>query len=72
MAGKTQKKTPEVKPPENEIVFKCKLCGETKPLSELVVMRHYYPQLAACKKCARGTRAEAPAEEQKPAEEKTD
>jgi hypothetical protein len=37
-----------------EIVFTCKSCGETKPLSELVVIRHYFPQISACKICARG------------------
>jgi transcription elongation factor Elf1 len=58
MAGKTEKKSNETKT-ENEIIFKCKFCGESKPLSELVVMRHYYPQLAACKKCARGTKEAA-------------
>jgi hypothetical protein len=37
-----------------EIIFKCKFCGESKPLSELVVIRTFYPQLSACKVCARG------------------
>jgi transcription elongation factor Elf1 len=67
MAGKTEKKTVEVKK-ETEIVFKCKFCGETKPLSELVVMRHYYPQISACKKCARGTKDALPEEEKIPDE----
>ena len=38
-----------------EIKFKCNLCGKTKPLDELVVMRRYYPQLTACKECARSS-----------------
>ena len=38
-----------------DVVFKCPFCGETKPLKELVVMRHYYPQVPACRDCARGT-----------------
>ena len=67
MAGKTEKKTVEAKK-ESEIVFKCKFCGETKPLSELVVMRHYYPQISACKKCARGTKDTLPEEEKIPDE----
>jgi hypothetical protein len=61
MAGKTEKKSTETKT-ENEIIFKCKFCGESKPLSELVVMRHYYPQISACKKCARGTKETEEAE----------
>jgi transcription elongation factor Elf1 len=36
-----------------EIMFKCKFCGETKPLSEMVLMRQYFPQIAACKSCSR-------------------
>jgi hypothetical protein len=39
---------------EEEIVFKCKICGESKPLGDLVLIKHYYPQIAACKVCARG------------------
>ena len=65
MAGKTEKKSVETKT-ESEINFICKFCGESKPLSELVVMRHYYPQIAACKKCARGTKE--PAEEESTAD----
>ena len=65
MAGKAAKKTADkiqesVK--EKEIVFKCKFCGETKPISDLVVMRQYFPQMSACQVCARGVRdAEKPA-----------
>ena len=65
MAGKAAKKTAEktqepVK--EKEIVFKCKFCGETKPISDLVVMRQYFPQMSACQVCARGVRdSEKPA-----------
>jgi|WetSurMetagenome_2_1015567.scaffolds.fasta_scaffold604959_1 hypothetical protein len=36
------------------IVFTCKFCGETKPLSELVIIKNYFPQLSACNVCARG------------------
>jgi|WetSurMetagenome_2_1015567.scaffolds.fasta_scaffold192018_2 hypothetical protein len=38
----------------DEIIFKCKICGESKPLSDLVVIKHFYPQISACKVCARG------------------
>jgi transcription elongation factor Elf1 len=54
MAAKTEKsKSQPVQPEEKPLVFTCKFCGETKPLSELVIMRQYYPQLAACKDCSR-------------------
>ena len=44
------------------IMFKCKFCGESKPLDEMVILRYYYPILAACKECAKGPRAEAAVE----------
>jgi hypothetical protein len=47
-----EKTEPVVKDPE--IVFKCKFCGETKPLAELVIIRHYYPQLSSCRACSKG------------------
>jgi hypothetical protein len=43
-----------VNEPVKEIVFTCKFCGETKPYVELVVMRHYFPQIAVCQECAKG------------------
>jgi ribosome-binding protein aMBF1 (putative translation factor) len=39
-----------------EVMFKCKFCGKTKPLGELVVIRRFYPQMTACKDCAKETR----------------
>ncbi len=55
MPEKTKKKVAEPAK-EKEIVFVCKFCGETKPLSELVVMRHFYPLVSSCKDCAKATR----------------
>ncbi len=37
-----------------EIYFKCKFCGEKKPLSELVVMRQYFPPISVCSVCSKG------------------
>jgi hypothetical protein len=56
MAAKSShkaQKTAEIaaKPESAEIVFKCRFCGENKALSELVMIRHYYPPLAACGDC---------------------
>ena len=68
MAAKAEKTTPvvvQLKP----IVFKCKFCGETKPLDDLIVIRRFYPQLTACSECARSKRIAdseaAPIEEEK-------
>ncbi len=41
-------------PRETEIMFKCKICGQSKPLKELVLVKNYFPQLSACKVCAHG------------------
>jgi len=65
--------TPDVKTPEPKkpLVFKCRFCGEVKPLNEFTMIRHYYPHMSACKSCALGNVAHLenkPAEEQ-PAEE---
>ena len=49
-----ESKIKKVEPTPKEIFFKCKFCGQTKPFCELVVLRQYYPQLSACKDCAKG------------------
>jgi hypothetical protein len=52
MAAKAEKFVPavvELKP----VFFTCKFCGESKPLGDLVVVRRFFPQLAACSECAR-------------------
>jgi hypothetical protein len=51
MTDKTDRKV-EAKIAPREIVFKCQFCGETKPFSEMIMMRQFYPQLSACKACA--------------------
>jgi transcription elongation factor Elf1 len=71
MAGTAEKKTAEPTQAK-ECTFLCKFCGESKPLAELVVLKQYYPQLVACKRCAINTRPAEPVEEQPeiPSEEK--
>jgi hypothetical protein len=54
MAAKPAKKVEDIKP-DKEIVFKCKFCGETKPLRDMIVMHQYYPQICACSICAKGS-----------------
>jgi hypothetical protein len=51
----TTKKTPE-KYPEQEILFTCKFCAETKPVVELVIMKQFFPPIPSCKACAKATR----------------
>ena len=56
MAAKTGGKPPKteeiIHPPEaEEKKFLCKFCNQDKPISELVVLVHYYPPLAACRDC---------------------
>jgi len=53
MSEKSEKKT--VQPEQLQpIMFKCQFCGESKPLADLIMMRQYYPVIAACKDCANG------------------
>ncbi len=48
----TDQKTnqPEVKE-EREITFKCKFCGEVKPLREMVRIDRFFPPVTACAGC---------------------
>jgi hypothetical protein len=55
MTEKTGNKSPETNQ-RKEILFKCKFCGETRPLSELIMIRQYYPQIPSCKACAKNTK----------------
>ena len=34
-----------------EITFKCKFCGESKPLDQMRTLTRFFPQLVACKAC---------------------
>lgn len=34
-----------------EITFKCKICGKTKPLSQLRELRRFFPLIVACSDC---------------------
>ncbi len=43
-------------PREKEVVFICKFCGTKKPLSDMVMLRNLYPQVACCRECARNTK----------------
>ena len=55
-----KKESPAGQKDVQEITFKCKFCGEQKPLREMVLMKQYFPQMAACKECSRATRTETP------------
>jgi len=35
-----------------ELMFTCRICGNEKPLSELVEDKRYFPPIYCCKKCA--------------------
>lgn len=36
-----------------EIAFKCRFCGEQKPLDDMNVLRRFFPPLVACRACER-------------------
>jgi len=46
----TEKERREGKKTE-EIMFKCKICGQVKPLSQLRELRRFFPVLMACAGC---------------------
>lgn len=35
----------------DELTFKCKICGQVKPLSQLREVRRFFPILIACSDC---------------------
>ncbi len=47
----TEKATDKAK--KKEITFVCKFCEQTRPLSDMVVLRNFYPQVTSCKDCAK-------------------
>jgi transcription elongation factor Elf1 len=51
MAAKIEKSIVET-PVEKPVTFTCRFCGETKPLSDMVIIRRFYPHLSACSNCA--------------------
>jgi hypothetical protein len=34
-----------------EITFKCKFCGQTKPLAEMRTLTRFFPLIVACREC---------------------
>ncbi len=58
MSDKSEKKTTQ---PESAktLMFTCKICGESKPLDDLVILRQYYPVLSSCRECSKGPKVEA-------------
>ena len=47
------KQKPVAKAKKKEITFVCKFCEQIRPLSDMVVLRNYYPQITSCKECAK-------------------
>jgi len=39
-----------------EISFECKVCQQSKPLDEMVVITRYFPPLIACRECEKKMR----------------
>jgi len=37
----------------DEITFRCKFCGEEKPLDEMRTLTRFFPPLLACRECER-------------------
>ena len=55
----TKREKPETEK-TREINFKCKLCGQSKPFSEMVVLNRFFPPLVACRDCEKSTEVEVP------------
>jgi hypothetical protein len=35
----------------NEVIFKCSLCGEQKPISEMKIIKRFRPVIFVCQDC---------------------
>lgn len=46
-----EKRSLEVKEVKSEITFRCKICGKTKPLSQLRELKRFFPVVVACSEC---------------------
>ncbi len=55
MAEQTAK-TGHPKAPAPEVTFKCRRCGQEKPLSDMRSITRFLPVLVVCKDCARELR----------------
>ena len=53
MATETEKeKEAEVE----ELTFKCKSCGQSKPLDEMMILSRFFPPIVACRDCEKKIR----------------
>ena len=50
--GKGQSGTKE----SREISFKCRFCGQTKPLDEIRIVNRFFPLIIACRDCEKKMR----------------
>jgi hypothetical protein len=53
MAGKAKEKPEAGKKETMEVRFKCRMCGQEKPLSEMRSITRFVPVLIVCEDCAR-------------------
>jgi hypothetical protein len=56
MADKTKQKDEAVPSRDMEIRFKCRLCGQEKPLQEMRTVTRFVPVLVVCQDCAKTLR----------------
>ncbi len=46
----------EKKETKKQVTFKCKCCGEVKPLDEMRVITRFFPPIMACLECEKKMR----------------
>ncbi len=49
--AKTKSGTKSKKSTTKEVVFKCRLCGKQKPISEMKVIKRFRPVIVICQDC---------------------
>ena len=47
----TMNKEESVAKEAREITFKCRFCGRSRPIDEMVVLTRFFPPMVACRDC---------------------
>ena len=56
VASKSKSAKKETRKQTTEITFKCSLCGESKPLKDMMILTRFFPRIVACRDCDRKMR----------------
>jgi len=56
MAEKVASKSKSAPKETTGVTFKCNLCGESKPLQDMMILTRFFPRIVACRDCEKKMR----------------